>query len=61
MTGSKIFWKDLEPEAPPERVVLEFDTEDCPLCGGKGYQVEAFGDCIELQGCICSSQNGESG
>ena len=60
MTGNKIIWKDVEPEEPPDRVVLEFDAEDCPLCGGKGYQVEEFGDCIELQGCICSQQTGES-
>lgn len=27
-------------------------NKDCPVCGGRGYTVEPFGDDIEYNGCI---------
>jgi C4-type Zn-finger protein len=38
----------------------EPDEDDCPVCGGRGYTVEKYGDDIEYNGCIiCYCNNKE--
>jgi Zn finger protein HypA/HybF involved in hydrogenase expression len=33
---------------------------NCPICGGRGYTIEKFGDDIEYNGCIiCFSEDKE--
>ena len=50
----KLSWHDAGVANLPDRISVSVTSEEpCPLCGGKGYTVEPFGDCIENQGCIC--------
>jgi C4-type Zn-finger protein len=46
---------EVEEELGPEK------DQDCPVCGGRGYTVEKYGDDIEYNGCIicyCNNQKG---
>tara|TARA_R100001594_G_C3995346_1_gene253357 strand:+ start:124 stop:306 length:183 start_codon:yes stop_codon:yes gene_type:complete len=34
---------------------------DCPICGGRGYTVEKYGEDIEYNGCILCYANRNAG
>jgi C4-type Zn-finger protein len=39
----------------------QIEKDDCPICGGRGYTVEKYGDDIEYNGCIICYANRNNG